>query len=305
MPLLAVDQAGEQFKSYHLDVQILSPSISSADIPLKRFIILLDDLKTFCDFWFYQDLGHPGLNKNLDLRLVLKDPYAPAWENRTIPKTLQKKLILPFGVLRGLQDVRIVGEAYESIEGAMRQAMKEPLNSPEECLAAGTRLKEEGNKLLNNKQYHEAIKKYEEAFFAVHILVIRRRRSVWADAYFHAELRDGAFKGQFGHVVRIILRFKLVANVILAYLNLQQFEDAHFWGKRTIDLIGQVSSTEPMDLPAVKEVGKIFYRTAKACKELGYQTDAIKYYRIAMIYVPSDKGHIEEAIRLLSNPIKK
>ena len=303
VPLLAVDKVGERFESYYLDVQISSPT-SEADMPFERFIILLDDLKTFCDFWFYQDLGYPGLNANLDLKLVLKDPYAPAWEDRTIRKVLQEKLLAPFGVIRGLQDVKIVGETYESLESAMRKAMKESVASPEACLAEGTRLKDEGNKLLKDKKYYEAIKKYEEAFFAVHVLVAGRRRSVWADAFFHTELHTGPFNRQFGHVVRIILRFKLVANIILAYLNLEQFEEAHFWGMRTINLMGHVSPTEPMDFPAVNEIGKIFYRTARACKELGYRKQAIKYYQLAIIYIPANKAHIEGAINALAQPMK-
>ena len=297
VPVLAVGKAGETFKGYHLDVQISSPHIDEAHTFLERFIILLDDLKTFCDFWFYQDLDHPGLNTHLELTLVIKDPHSPEWDSRIVPKALQRQFLEPFGVVKSLHGIKVNGEHYATIAKSMREMMETPAKSPEECFEEAIRLKDEGNVLLQNKQYREAIKKYEESFHAIHILVQGRRRSVWADAYFHAELRSGPRKGQFGHIVRIILRFELVANTILAYFRLGEYEEARFWGMRTINLMGDVSPEEPLDFPAGKAIGHIYLRTAWACRELGKKGEALQFFRIAVGYLPSERQAIDSEIR--------
>ena len=297
VPMLAVGKAGETFKSYHLDVQISSPHITEAHASLERFIILLDDLKTFCDFWFYQDLDHPGLNTHLELTLVLRDPYSPDWDNRTVPKALQRQFFQPFGVVKSLNGVKVSGDHYPSIAKSMRDTMEAPAKSPEECFEEAITLKDEGNVLLQNKQYRAAIKKYEESFFAIHIVVQGRRRSVWADAYLHAELRSGPRKGQYGHIVRIVLRFELVANTILAFFKLGEYEEARFWGMRTINLMGDVTPDEPLEFPAGKSIGHIYLRTAWSCKELGEKGEALKFFRIAAGYLPSERQAIDDEIK--------
>lgn len=290
VPILITGDKAARFSNQHLAVVIDAPKYSSDAQEPRRFVILLEDLITFCEMWFYSDLGHLGLNSHLRLTLNLQNPYALSFEQKPIAKALQQRLLEPFGMVKGLYEVRVYGDHYESVEKAMRDAMAVPYVSPERCLEEATKLKDEGNAALRKSDFNRALRLYIESFRAMHIVCQGHRRSIWAEAYFHKEITEGTFKGQHGQIVRLILRVRLVANIVQAYLKLENFEEAHFWGMRSINLMRE-SITGPelsLDFPAFHERGKIYYRTGVACKALGKTLEARHLFSIAVVYLPND-----------------
>ncbi|MCJ1406958.1 hypothetical protein MMC19_001028 [Ptychographa xylographoides] len=293
VPILITDEQASRFSNQHLSVTIDAPRYQLYVQTPRKFIILLDDLSIFTEMWFYSDISHPGLNSNLRLTLRLQNPYAPMFESRPIPKKLQQQLLEPFGVVKGLHEVRVEGDHYESVEKAMKSLMDIPYNTAEECLEEATQLKAAGNKALGKTQYKEAIKLYEKAFLAIHIVCDGRRRSVWGDEHFHRELQSGSFRGQHGQIVRLVLRVRLVANIVHAYLQLQDYDEARFWGKRSIDLMPEVLEDEDDQMSsnfvAAPEMGKIYYRTALAYRALGNTVESRRLLEMALKYLPNDK----------------
>ena len=289
VPIIVSGDRANRFTSHHLKVLIDAPEHDVPMRPPQRFIALLEDLPLFCKMWFYSDLGYPGLNKHLRLTLELRDPYPLEFEHRTLPKSLQSRLVLPFGIVKGLYDVRILGECYESVQKALKEDMAVPYKPPEQCLEEATKLKDAGNEALAKNRYEDAVRLYEESFLAIHIVVEGRSRSVWADAFFQKELQGGTFDKLHGHVVRLILRVRLVANIVLAYLKLNNYDEAQFWGMRTIKIMREMTADEPLrEFPAAKEMGKIYYRTGLACKEKGDTVEARQLLKIAAEYLPND-----------------
>lgn len=292
VPILITDEQAAKFTNQHLSVVIDALNFQHIRAAGK-FIILLDDLPFFTEMWFYSDLSHPGLNTNLRLTLKLQDPYPLPFESRPIPKALQQKLIEPFGMVKGLHEVRVEGEHYPSLEKAMRDNMALPYKSAEECLEEAATLKDEGNEALKSKRYQEAITLYVRSFLAIHIVCEGRRRSVWGDEYFHRELQSGPNKGQHGQMVRLILRVRLVANIVHAYLQMHEYEEARFWGKRSIDLmpdsLDDVDDGMVPNFVAGPEMGKIYYRTAMAYKALGDKYEARRLLKFAIRFLPNDK----------------
>lgn len=292
VPILITDEQAARFKNQHLSVVIDAPRYQPIQTA-RKFIILLDDLPIFTEMWFYSDLSHPGLNANLRLTLKLQDPYPLPYESRPIPKALQQRLLDPFRMVKGLHEVRVEGERYPSVEKSMKDGMAIPYKSAEECLEEATKLKDAGNEALKTKQYKEAINLYERSFLAIHIVCEGRRRSVWGDEYFHRELRSGPNKGQHGQMVRLVLRVRLVANIVHAYLQMHDYEEARFWGKRSIDLMPDALDDEDdgtiANFVAAPEMGKIYYRTAMAYKALGDKFEARRLLKLAVKYLPNDK----------------
>lgn len=168
--------------------------------------------------------------------------------------------------------------------------MKVPYDTPERCLEEATRLKDKGNEVLK-KSPQQAIELYIEAFKKIHIICKGRRRSIWGDGWFDIILRSGPFKDQHGQMVRMVLRVRLVANVVKAYLDLQDYVEAHFWGLRTINLMRQGMDDEDVAMigfPAAPAIGRIYYRTGFAAKKLGDESEARKLLKVAAAYLPRD-----------------
>ena len=296
VPILITDEQASRFSNQHLAVSIHAPRYQNLQ-PLRKFVILLDDLHKFTTMWYYSDLSHPGLNSNLRLKLKLQDPYAVSLETRPVPKALQLKLLEPFGEVKGLFDVEFDGEIYSSVKKTVKDLMAVPYKTVEECLDEGIKLKEKGNEALGKKEYKEAIKLYEQSFLAIHIVCDGRRRSIWGDAYFDKQIHTGTFKGQNAQQVRLVLRIRLVANTVHAYLQLEDYEEARFWGKRSIDMMPYVlQAAEEDDLTsagldnfiATPEIGKIFFRTAIASKALGDEIEAQIFLKVATKLLPND-----------------
>lgn len=309
VPIVAQEEKAAAFTQYTMEVKIDAPEQSALnlDFDVQRFIVHLDDLEKFCRMWFFADLSHPGLNPHLRLTLRLQDPITPDFDEKRILKSVQKRLFEPFAKVKDLADVVITGDPkpYPSVERDLRAAMAEPHASPEVCLSEATRLKDLGNVELQEKRYRNAVDLYQQAWLAMHVVIYARARHIHADAYFSCELKE-PFAGQHGQTVRLVLRVRLVANTILAYLKMEKWEEARFWGMRSINMLKEAMGADAhadlraedeavLGFPAANEMGKVYYRTALACKELDGTSEARKLLRVAAVYLPRDE-HVKKEI---------
>jgi hypothetical protein len=215
-------------------------------------------------------------------------------------KALQKKILLPFGLVKGLDDVKVISQDSgvaidKDIENEMRRLMEVPYESAESCLDKTKKFMDEGDALTEGvagdadgtgfvaPDYLGAIEKYIEAFAAMHIVCVKHRRSIWGDAWFDRFMTSGHYVGRHGQIVRLTLRVELVSAVTNCYYqlgttshqpdNLKYLVEAHFWGYRTIKLMRQHVS--PHDVPhdnfpneAMRAMGRCYLRTGMAGMEL-------------------------------------
>lgn len=301
-PILMKKERAERFTGHTLNVVIDAPQSPIQDADVERFVIHLADLEKFTKSWYYADLSHPGLNSFLRLSLHLRDPYTPDWDEKRMPKWLQRALLLPFGMVKDLRETVITGdpEPLPSIETELRAEQAVPHKSAEYCLHEATRLKLEGNAALAKEDYTLALEKYREAWEAMHVVVKGRQRHIHADAFFGRELAEPPFEGKNGQQERLILRVHLVANTILVYLKLQDWYEATFWGMRTIRMLRQAMGLDEnavmpadeeavLNFPAMEQMGKIYYRTGVAWRELGDTDAARRLLRVAAVYLPRDE----------------
>ena len=340
VPLIIKGDMATGFKDHTLSVLIEAPRYQRPDILSHMCVIHVDDLDRFCRMWFYSDLSHDeSLNQHLRLTLLLRNPATaaaladfashttgsgggsgngnsngsgspngnPGNQNRNIiPRALQKRLLEPFEKIKGLQDCRFEG-AYDSrISQAVAKVQREPYVTREQCIENGNKLKDEGDVAMRKGNYHEAITLYLKAFEAIHITNRGHHRSVWADAFFEYELIAGPDKGQYAQIIRLILRVRLVASVVQAYLKLENWEEAQFWGIRTIRLTREAYGLDPdeqsedeplITFNAMPEMGHIYYRTAIAYRKLDDELTAWKLIRIAKKYLPEDPNVQQEQER--------
>lgn len=285
VPSVATGDKAASFRDFHLWVFIDTPA-TPVPQPRENFsmLICLEDLEALTRMWHYSNLNHYGLNRHLRLKLTIQDPHVP---DRKIPKALQSRLLLPFGRIKDLHTFSVHGpKLLESVQDALSKERDIPDPSPEECLEKGNTLKDVGNQLLKAGSYSAALEKYVESFAAVHIAVSGRIRTVHAEGYYLRELTSGPHKGMRGDYVRMILRVQLIANIVLAYSKLENWAEAHFWGKRSIILFRQsvtgdeseeIGSEDPQRwlnqtwaarFPAHDAMGRIFYRVSGNLKNV-------------------------------------
>lgn len=301
VPILMKDQRAERFKGWSLSVQIGAPQTPIAEAEPHFIVILLDDLDKFTRIWFYSDLSNPGLNRFLSLKLHLRDPHTPEWEDQRMPKGVQRQLIMPFGQVKNLRHVKITGnpKPLASIESEMRTEQAKAYPTPEQCLAETARLKDEGNKELKASNYRAALERYTQAWAAMFIIIKGRQRHVHGESYFSRELRDEPYKGKSGQLERLNLRIQLVSNTCLAYLKLEDWEEVIFWGMRTIRMFQQMSGADERDVEPAQEavppefpgrvyIGRIYFRTAMAYKACKDRDQAKKLLKVAQVYMPND-----------------
>jgi len=108
----------------------------------------------------------------------------------------------------------------------------------------------------------------------MHIICVKNKRSIWADAWFERFLTSGTYAGRHGQIVRLILRVHLVSAIVKSYCDLKEWEEAHFWGMRSINLMREQvddGNTPHPNFPVQgkEAMGWIFARTAVAAAELG------------------------------------
>lgn len=303
VPLIAAGEKASKFDGHRMSVRIDAPEVPMMAGDEQMFLILLEDMEKFTRMWFYSNLNHPGLNPQLRLTLRLRDPFTPEWEEKRILKTLQRRLILPFAMVKDLRSAEVTGnpKPFPSIESELRELQAVPNASPEQCLRDAVKCKLEGNAELVNGNPHKALEFYNAAWLAMHVVIKGRKRHIHADAYFGRELREEPFIGKNGQSERLILRVQLVANTCQAYLKLQEYEECVFWGMRSINMVRDAmgaderSDISPEDeavlgFPAANEMGKIYYRTALAKKAMDEKRDARKLLAVASIYLPRDEN---------------
>ena len=92
-----------------------------------------------------------------------------------------------------------------------------------------------------------------------------------------------------------------MANTCLVYLKMGDYPEVTFWGMRSINMIREAmglpegreippENEAVLGFPAADQMGKIYYRTAVAYKEMGEREQARKLLRVAAIYLPRDES---------------
>lgn len=304
VPIVTAEDNAANFKAYHLWVYIDAPP-AMVDNDTYSMVICLDDLGLFTKTWRISNLNHPGLNTHLRLRLYIQDPHV---SDRKIPKPLQNRLLLPFGDIKDLYNCDVQGEkVLPSVKESLAKAQATSEPSLEQCLEVARLLQEEGVREIQAGRFGSALQRFIEAFASIHILINGRSRYIYADGYYIRETPSGHYKDQRGDFVRMALRIELVANMILTYLKLEDYNEAHFWGKRSIVLFRQgitgslsqeiedeyagswAAEAAMMNIPGRKALGQIFYRTALASRKLGKTADVKTLIKAAAIYLPFDE----------------
>ncbi len=205
VPSVTTGDRAASFRDFHLWVFIDTPATPHPHHHAGfSMLICLEDLEAFTKMWHFSNLNHLGLNQHLRLKLTIQDPHVP---DRKIPKALQSRLLLPFGMIKDLHDFKVQGaKLLPSIEEALKKEREIPDPSPEQCLEKGFALKDAGNELLKAGSYRNALEKYIESFTAIHITISGRARIIHADGFYIRELTSGAHKNMRGDYARMILR---------------------------------------------------------------------------------------------------
>ena len=291
--IVARGDRASDFKGYHLRVYINTPDLapwSAHPHESYSMITCIQELDAFTRIWHFSNLNNMRqLNPHLTLRLDLKNPHPP---NENLPKALQRRLILPFGEVKDLHatEFDFHGKPFfgypvdEEVKNTVIKIQRIPAPTPEECIENALAHKKAGNEKMGAKAYSAALQEYFQAFAAIHIYISGRERQIHCDAYYGQELSSGEYQHKYGHYVRMMLRVQLVANTVLAYVKMQNWEEAYFWGKRSVllfrssmtgaDSIGGegweewVQESNSMSFGAKQEMGKLFYRTALAAKNI-------------------------------------
>lgn len=287
------------------------------------FVVHVQDVLDFTRMWYYSDLSHPGLNMHLSLNLLLRSPWSAApppddsmdvdmggsvgeaeasssnTSNTTaLPRIVQKQFLEPFGRIKGLASVHVEGEYEPAIYDNMMSTMQIPYDTPEHCLDQAAKRCEEGDTALTKrKDYAGAIELYFDAFEHLHIRCEGRRRSIYGDAWFVKTLESGQFEGQQGHLVRLVMRVRLVAGVVHSYLGLQEWSMARYWGMRSIRLMREANGEEDgeaaddaiLTFPGAEAVGMIYLGTAIAARELRDRDEARRFAKVAARYIPNNE----------------
>lgn len=321
VPIVVSGERARRFTQARLAVHILAPGLAVPERPNEPFVILLDDLDAFTQTWCYADLSYPQVNGHLCLSLSLRDPYAASYDEPRISKALQRRLLLPFGRVKNLQDTKFdtsgpgAVSPFTGIVSELRTLQQTPHASPESCLAEATRLKTSGNALLTAGDPRGALRLYTAAWRALHVVVHGRQRHVHADQFFQRILTDAPYAGKNGQAERLVLRVHLVANTCLAYLQLRDPASCIHWGTRTIGMLRQAMGLDergaaalaPHDeailtFPAAPQMGKIYYRTGLAYQQLGDNSSARKLFAVAREYLPQDES-VKKAVAAVALPL--
>lgn len=264
VPIVCHDLASEKFSTHHSLVRITAPFHQA--VPEYSVIVLLDDLHLFTQTWYYSALSYPMLNDRLSTAFVLRTPYAdePA---KNVSLALQRRLLLPFGQVKGLHHVDMDGYAPE-ITAELERRMAIPIPTLAECVDSATDLMLKGDQALRDDKFTEALELYRKSFCAIHILVHGRARRVLGDVFFQQGITTGRYSGQTGITVRIVLRLKLVARYCLAYAKLEEWGEVAHWGMRSICIMREAMDTQFEDFISEfvggEDVALIYVRTGLA-----------------------------------------
>ncbi|KAF2848518.1 hypothetical protein T440DRAFT_470131 [Plenodomus tracheiphilus IPT5] len=271
MPIVCTDEKADLFNNHHAVVQITAPFHQA--VPEHTVLVLLNDLHLFSQTWFYSALSYPMLNDRLSTTFILRDPNStesnPAVKDQppNIPLALQHRLLLPFEQVKGLYGIDIQGYSAE-VSQELRRRMAIPNPTLVEYLDKATDLLIQGDAVLAANNPIEALDLYNQAFKAIHIIISGRTRRVLADVFFHEAITSGRYTGQTGMTVRVMLRLRLVARTVACYLALSQWDEAAYWGMRSIRIMREAMDTEFEDFLSEflggSDVGLIYMRTGIA-----------------------------------------
>ncbi|KAF2993038.1 hypothetical protein E8E13_000516 [Curvularia kusanoi] len=270
VPIICSDHRANCFNDHHALVQITAPFHQA--VPEHTVILLLDDLHLFTQTWYYSALSYPMLNDRLSTTFVLRDPDmddVDEGDEKDIPLSIQRKILSPFGQVKGLYGMEVEG-FDKGIERELRAAMAVPPPTLRHSCELSTKLLHEGDAhlALGADGAKDALESYKAAFHAIHILIYGRTRRVLADTFFHASINSGPYAGQTGMTVRVILRLKLVARMVAAYLVQSSWAEAAFWGMRSVRIMSEAMDTEFEDFLAElvggDDVGLVYVRAGIA-----------------------------------------
>ena len=307
--IIATEEHAKEFTQHALEVKI-EIEYEGMQEEENTFVIHVDSLAKFCESWYYSAADYPDLNEHLALALQLRDPFAVSALNATssvppqmVRKSLQERLLYPFGRVKGLQGVRVSGtpDPDASVVAEMKRLMAIPMGTPTERLVQANAHKDAGNTALMANQPLEALEHYRKAWEALFIIVKGKHRKVHGERYFEHTLAP-PLEGQYGSIVRMVLRVRLVANSLLAYIKLKDWDTVVHIGMRTINLMRQgLDGLEPEQEAANgwmagSELGKIYYRTAVAFREMDDKGEARRLLRVAVLFLPND-ARVKEMIR--------
>lgn len=306
--IVAIESCADSFTQHGLEVLITFPSANYQEEE-DTFVIHIDDLPKFCESWFYSAADYPDLNRHLTLELTLRDPLsATALDNTPVEgkvlKPLQERLLYPFGRIKNLMGVDVKGdpEPEDAVVAELKRLMAIPLGTPLERLILATEHKDAGNVALMANRPLEALEHYRKAWEAMFIIVEGRTRRIHGEHYFDTIITEPPFEGQHAHMVAIVLRVRLVANTLLAYLKLEDWDTVVHIGMRTINIMrGGRNNLEPEQEAsngwiAGPEMGKIYYRTALAYKEMDDKYEARQLLKVAVLYLPNEQ-RVRELVR--------
>lgn len=309
--IVTADDHAKGFVEHALEVKIDLPGMPEEKREEREdtFVIHVDSLEKFCESWYYSAADNPLLNPHLTLELMLRDPFsvsalaATSSGPQALKKTLQERLLYPFGRVKNLMSVHVSGTPVPDAEmvAEMKRLMAIPLGTPTERLVLANTHKDAGNAALMANQPLEALEHYRKAWEALFIIIKGKHRTLHGEAYFEETLSH-PFEGQYGSMVRVVLRVRLVANSLLAYLKLKDWDTAVHVGMRTINLMRQGQEHLEPEQEAANgwvsgpEMGKIYYRTAVAFKEMDDKYEARRLLKVAVLYLPND-ARVREMIR--------
>ncbi|KAF1930512.1 uncharacterized protein M421DRAFT_20466, partial [Didymella exigua CBS 183.55] len=270
VPIICADRQADCFNDHHALVQITAPFHQA--VPEHTVVLLLEDLPLFTQTWYYSSLSYPMLNDRLATTFTLRDPDmddVDEGDEKDIPLPLQRKLLLPFGQVKGLYSMAIEGYS-KTVEHELRAAMAVPPPTLQQSCESATKLLHEGDAHLARGAdgVDDALESYKAAFHAIHILIQGRTRRVLADTFFHAHISSGIYAGQTGMLVRVILRLRLVARMLAVFLAQGAWGDAAFWGMRSARIMSDTMDSEfehlLADLVGGDDVGMIYVRAGIA-----------------------------------------
>ena len=210
-----------------------------------KFIISVDDLEAFCWIWFYSNLTYVDMNRHLSLKLVVTNQQKCG---EPLSSSAQRRLTEPFGLIKNLGKFDIVGDIDGDTEASLRKVQETPFDTPLICLEKSLVLLEAGDAELKSGKCQEALATYAKAFHAIHIVIDGRNRMIHAKEYFRTRLPTPLFGSHNAEYVHVTMRIKLVASTMLAFLKLEDWEETHFWGMRSITLCRQ-DLGEGADIP--------------------------------------------------------
>ncbi|KAH7018621.1 uncharacterized protein B0I36DRAFT_354881 [Microdochium trichocladiopsis] len=244
-----------------------------------HFVMLLENLNKPTHSWLCAHLEYPGANGYLELELSLRDRCLLHQDEAMTTESLQRQLLMPFGMVKCLRKVTVKGNPtpLPSVVCESRNAQRDPMPTQEQCLSEATRLKEEGNKALKQGcQRHD----YGQDFF-LDVFTERDppRGREWLDA-------------------REKLSMQLLANTCQVFLKLKDWNRLIECGQQTIHYFRSFREQGDMRplreacrrIPGADSFAKIYYRTALGYKALGEKDAAVKLLRVAEVYLPLERA---------------